>query len=123
MTANENTNENTNERFIGIDSLIAALSNYPEAQVLIQTIEPFIPLIMREGTGVYNDFISYAVDGKWTELDEEMWAKMTEDERDKLSDNILQDARIAVDNQYQRNLLARQMAFKIVTSMLSVILL
>ena len=116
-------NENINEKFISIDTLIAALSNYPEAQVLIQTIEPFVPLIMREGVGAYNDFVAYAVEGKWTELDEEMWAKMTEDERDKLSDSVLRDARVAVDNQYQRNLLARQMAFKIVTSMLSVILL
>jgi len=121
MSTNENNS--SSEKFISIDTLISALSNYPEAQVLLQTIEPFIPLIMREGIGAYNDFVSYAVDGKWTELDEEMWSKMTEDERDKLSDSILQDARIAVDNQYQRNLLARQMAFKVVTSMLSVILL
>jgi hypothetical protein len=116
-------NEKTNERFISIESIIDALSNHPEAQTLIKTIQPFIPLIIREGSVIYEDFISYAVEGKWTELDEAMWAKMTEDERDQLSDQILQEARVAVDNQYQRNLLARQMAFKVATSLLSVILL
>ena len=125
MTTNENPNGPpvVNGRFISIDMLIASLANYPEAQVLIQTIEPFIPLIMREGVNIYEDFISYAAEGKWTELDEAMWEKMTEDERDKLSNQILQEARRTVDNQYQRNLLARQMAFKIATSLISVILL
>jgi len=125
MTTNENSNDPSvvNGRFISIDVLIASLANYPEAQVLVQTIEPFIPLIMREGMNIYNDFISYAEEGKWTELDEAMWEKMTEDERDKLSNQILQEARISVDNQYRRNLLARQIAFKVATSMLTVILL
>lgn len=116
-------NEEPKDRAITMASLIVSLAKFPEVQMLLQTIQPFIPLILREGQNSYNDFISYAVEGKWTDLDIAMWEKMTEDERDLLSNQILRDARIAVDNQFQRNTLAKKMAFKVALSLLSTILL
>jgi len=123
MPENEGSPHIINGRFISIDSIISALADFPETQALIQIIQPFIPLIIREGQNAYNDFVMYASDGRWAELDNAMWEKMTEDERDLLSNKVLMDARIAVDNQFQREKLAKQITIKIVTSLLSVLLL
>lgn len=118
----DNHENNFNDRFISIDDVIAALENYPEAQMLVKVVRPYIPLIMREGTHVYMDFIRYATQGQWVELDRAMWEKMTEDERDKLSEQILLDARRVVDNQYRRNKLAKEIGVKITTSLLLALL-
>lgn len=105
-----------------IDLIIAGLQSHPQVQLLIQTIRPYIPVIIREGQDFYEDFISYAVEGKWTELDQKAWSKMTEEERDELSAEILAEARDAVENQFRRNKLAKEIAFKVATSLLSTLL-
>jgi len=105
-----------------INTIIAALASYPQIQMLLQTIQPFLPVISREGQTFYDDFISYAVEGKWTELDSVVWEKMTDDERDTLANSVLIEARRAVDNQYGRNKTAKEVALKVATSILLSIL-
>ena len=101
-----------------INTIITALSSHPQVQMLIQTIQPYLPLIAREGESMYNDFVSYAVEGKWTELDSAVWEKMTEEERSELARSVLIEAREAVDNQYRRAKLAKEAAIKVATSLL-----
>jgi len=101
-----------------INTIIAALASHPQMQMLLQTIQPFLPVISREGQSLYDDFISYAVEGKWTELDSAVWEKMTDDERDALASSVLVEARQAVDNQYGRNKTAKEVALKVATSIL-----
>jgi hypothetical protein len=105
-----------------IDLLIAGLQAHPQVQLLLSTIRPYLPVIIREGESFYNDFISYAVEGKWTELDESVWTKMTEEEKDALSNQVLIEARESVDNQFSRNKTAREVAFKTATSIISAML-
>jgi hypothetical protein len=101
-----------------INTIIAVLSSHPQIQMLLQTIQPYLPVIAREGQSLYEDFISYSVEGKWTELDAKVWEKMTEDERDSLANSVLYEARQAVDNQYRRNKQAKEAAIKVATSIL-----
>ena len=105
-----------------INVIIAALGSHPQIQMLLQTINPYLPLISREGQSLYDDFIAYAVEGKWTELDSVVWEKMTDDERDALADSILVEARQAVDNQYRRNKEGKEIALKVATSILLALL-
>ena len=107
---------------MNIDLIINALEMHPEVQMLLKTIRPYLPVIVRGGQTVYEDFISYAVEGKWTELDQKMWGQMTEDERDALSSQVLVEARRAVDNQYERDKLAKQTALKVASALLLAIL-
>jgi hypothetical protein len=101
-----------------INVIIAALSSHPQLQMLIQTIQPYLPVISREGQGMYDDFISYVVEGKWTELDSAVWEKMTEEERSALAKTVLYEARQAVDNQFRREKVAKETAVKVATSIL-----
>jgi len=105
-----------------ITLLLAGLQSHPQVQLLVSSIQPYMPVIMREGEDFYEDFISYAVKGKWTELDDAVWSKMTEEERDKLSNEVLIEARKAVDNQFRRNELAKEAAFKVATSLIKTML-
>lgn len=107
---------------MNLELIIAGLQAHPQIQLLISVIRPYLPLIIREGESFYNDFISYAVDGKWTKLDEMAWSKMTEEERDILSDKVLVEARNAVDNQFSRNKFAKEMALKAASSILATVL-
>jgi len=100
------------------NALIAALSAHPQIQMLIQVIQPYLPVIAREGDSLYHDFISYAVEGKWTELDAAVWEKMTEEERSVLAKSVLNEAREAVDNQYRRQKTAKETGIKVATSLL-----
>jgi hypothetical protein len=103
---------------VDINLIIAALSAHPQIQVLIQSIYPYLPVVAREGEGLYNDFVSYVVEGKWVELDACVWQKMTEEERSELSKSILIDARKAVDNQYRRSKTSKEVAIKVASSIL-----
>jgi len=105
-----------------INLIIAALGANPQVQMLLQTIQPYLPVISREGESLYADFISYAVEGKWTELDSVVWEKMTEEERTVLANSVLYEARQAVDNQYNRNKTAKEVAVKVATSILLALL-
>jgi len=107
---------------MNIDTIIGALESHPQIQMLLLTIKPFLPVIIREGKTAYEDFLSYSVEGKWVELDQKMWSKMTEDERDVLSSQVLEEARQSVDNQYQRDKTARETAIKIASALLLAIL-
>ena len=105
-----------------IDLIIAALKAHPQIQMLLQAIQPYLPVIMREGESLFSDFVSYAVDGKWPELDRAVWAKMTQEERDKLAATVLEEARDAVDNQFRRNKEAKKAAIQVATALLTALL-
>jgi len=107
---------------LNIDLLISALDASPEVKLIITTLKPYLPMLMREGQEFYDDFISFVVDGKWTELDAVAWEKMTEDERDELSDTILIEARAAVDKQFKREKLAKEISFKVAIALLTFII-
>ncbi len=104
-----------------ISDVLGSIANDPRTQAIFTTLGPYIPAIKREGIKFYNDVISYAVEGKWTELDEMAWEKMTNEERNALSDQILSDARDAVDNELARKQFARELILKLVGILLTLV--
>ena len=107
---------------IDLTSLFGVFGSDPRLQAIFTTLTPYIPAIKREGEAFYQDVMSYAVEGKWTELDELAWKKMTEDERDALSAQILADARDAVDREFERKKFFRECVVRLAGSLLTMLL-
>lgn len=101
---------------IDLDSLIERIQYDPNAKEVIEAVKPYLPAIQRLGAEAFEDLISYASARAWIELDRKMWPNLTEDERDMLSNNILKDARKAVDNMYERNQAVKSMVMRAVLS-------
>ena len=105
-----------------ITDLIALLQTDPQTQALVQSIAPYVPALQRNGMSFYEDVLKYAVQGQWAEADCVAWGKMTDEERDNLASSVLDEARNAVDREYEREQLAKEVALKIVISLLTSLL-
>ncbi len=97
-----------------LDDLLAD----PKYSAVVSVLRPYIPALRRMGVDFYNDVLATAIAGDWPLFDKKMWAKMTEDERDAASTALLEEARGAVDHAYEREQLAKELAFKLVGSIL-----
>lgn len=97
---------------------ISELMANPQYVSIVSTLRPYIPALQRMGVEFYEDVIRDAIAGDWETFDEKLWVKMTEDERDAASDALLAEARDAVDRAYERDQLAKELAFKLVGSVL-----
>lgn len=105
-----------------ISTLLTTLQAQPQVSVIVEALTPFLPAIKREGQEFASDLITTITHSDWSEVDALAWSKMTDDERDTLSNQVLKDARVAVDAEYERKTLARQIAFKVATSLLTSLL-
>lgn len=105
-----------------LDSLLEQLGNNENVKIVVETLRPFFPVLKRESEELVDEFIDFVVKGEWTEVDRLMWEKMTDDERDQLSQEVLSEARDAVDAAFRRNEFAKQVAFKVATSLLTALL-
>ena len=90
----------------------------PTFAAVVETLRPYIPAIQRTGRTFYNDVIRLAISGEWDQLNTVAWKHMTENERDAASNALLVQAREAVDNAYEREKLAREIAYKAVGTIL-----
>lgn len=98
---------------------IGALINDERLKPFVEVLRPYIPAIQREGVMFYNDVLKYCITGEWDQLTAEAWKVMTEDERDAASTQLLQEARDAVDRNFEREKMAREIIFKLALSVLT----
>lgn len=97
---------------------IADIISNPKLMAIAEVITPYLPGLQRMGQEFIDDVLVSAVLGDWQTVDRKVFEKMTEDERDKLSMQVLQQAQEAVDREFARCSMAKEIAFKIVTTLL-----
>jgi hypothetical protein len=107
---------------MNLAEILDAVSGQEEVAAVIEALSPYIPAIQREGWEFANEVVNSAVAGEWTEVDRIAWAKMTDDERDQLSNLILKEARDAVARIFKREKLAKEVALKVAIALVTVLL-
>jgi len=100
------------------ETLFAGLATNPQLAAVISSIKPYIPALKRAGTEMFDDVVSLASKGLWTEADRIMWVNMTDDERNELYSDVLTASRDAVDRMYERQQLVKETAMKVAMSIL-----
>jgi hypothetical protein len=101
---------------------LGGMMNDPRLASVFAVLRPYIPAIQREGQSLYNDVIKSAILGDWDQVNTVAWRYMTDDERDKASAELLKEAQDAVDSNYRREQLAREIAFKLIGALLTSLL-
>jgi hypothetical protein len=96
--------------------------NTPAVQSVIAALEPYIPVLRREGLKFAQDFIVLATQGGWVAAMESAWPKMTEQERDNASRVMLIEAQEAVDDAFESNVLAKEISLKLVYALMMMLL-
>lgn len=107
---------------MNIQEIIDKLNHDTKTQAVVTALQPFFGVIQREGQKFADDLIKSLIDKDYNAVNELVWQKMTESERDAYSDEVLQAAMKEVDRQYELQKMAKEAAFKIVTSLLSALL-
>lgn len=67
----------------------------------LAVIRPYLPALKRLGKAAVDTFMDGVKQRDWQRIDRELYASMTEDERDALSAQVLTDARAAVERKYE----------------------
>ena len=73
----------------------------PAVKAVYDAIEPYFPVLKRLGKSAMGTFLEGLKQQDWARIDRELYAQMTEDERDVLSGQVLADARRAVHTAYE----------------------
>jgi len=103
-----------------VEQLMEYFHTDSQALQVISGVEPYIAALIRQISNEQDDelieqFKEAVAKRSWIDLDELMWPYMTEDERDKLSNDVLQEARQAVMAMAVGEKILRQIIVKIVT--------
>ncbi len=98
---------------------VAELFPDGNSSVVLDVIEPYFPVLKRLGSQAVERFLDGAMQQDWARIDRELYAEMTEDERDALSDTVLADARKAVQQAYESS---RKWNWDLTKILLSVVL-
>ena len=101
---------------------LTTIINDPKLSSVVSVLRPYIPAIQREGLSLYNDVIKYAILGDWDQVNVAAWKHMTEEERDSASADLLKEAQDAVDANYRREQLAKEIAFKLIGALLTALI-
>jgi len=75
----------------------------PGMKAMFDAITPYFPVLKRLGTSAISSFIDGLRNQDWTRIDRDLYAEMTEAERDALGAQVLLDARAAVKAAYEAN--------------------
>lgn len=68
---------------------------------ILDVIEPYLPVLGRLGSTAFDAFVAAVHNRDWQRIDRELYAEMTEDERDALGQAVLAEARQAVQQEYE----------------------
>jgi hypothetical protein len=98
---------------------VAEIAPKGVSNAVLDVIEPYFPALKRLGTDAVTRFLDGALQQDWARVDRELYADMTEDERDALSASVLVDARQAVKAAYESS---RQWSGDLTKTLLSVVL-
>lgn len=80
---------------------VSELSQNGNSSVVLAAIEPYFPILKRLGSAAVERFLDGVMQRDWARINRELYAEMTEDERDALSAAVLADARKAVQKAYE----------------------
>lgn len=94
-----------------------------DAQDILRIIGPYLPALRRVSDEVYEGFLKYFQNKEWEEIDALLYEKMTDEERKDLLDSVYQGAREAAIARFERIKLEKELAWKILTSILIKIVL
>ena len=75
----------------------------PGMKSILDAIEPYFPVLKRLGKSAVDIFLAGLRYQDWARIDRDLYAEMTEAERDALSAKVLLDARAAVKAAYEAN--------------------
>jgi hypothetical protein len=115
MSSSEMTNERSDRVF---EQIFAGLAANPQLTAVIASLQPYIPALKRDGMEYFDELVSFASKGKWSDADKLMWALMTDEERNALFKDVLAAARDAVDAEYDRKQLVKEAAMKAAMSII-----
>ena len=80
---------------------VAELVPTGNSSAVLAVIEPYFPVLKRLGSAAVTRFLDGVMQRDWARIYRELYAEMTEDERDTLSAAVLADARKAVHTAYE----------------------
>lgn len=89
-----------------------------DAQDVLRIIGPYLPVLRRASDEVYEGFLKHFNNREWESIDLLLYEKMTKEERADLLDSVYQDARAAAIARFERIKLEKELAWKILTSIL-----
>jgi hypothetical protein len=98
---------------------VAKLVASGNSNVVLDAIEPYLPVLKRLGSQAVERFLDGVLNQDWARIDRELYAAMSEDERDALSATVLADARQAVKAAYESS---RKWRGDLMQTLLSVVL-
>jgi len=82
-------------------NVVADLIPDVNSSAILDVIEPYFPVLKRLGSQAVTRFLDGASQQDWERVNRELYAEMTEDERDVLGAAVLADARKAVKEAYE----------------------
>lgn len=107
---------------IDFETVKALAGTNPAMKSTFDAVGPYLPVLKRLGKDGLDVFLDGVKNQDWDRIDRELYAKMTEDERDALSADVLKAARDAVklaheaDREWQGDLL--RLALSLVLSLI-----
>ena len=107
---------------MNLQEVIDSLEADPKTQAVVAVLTPFLGAMKREGQEFANDLIQQLLIADFASVNELAWSKMTEEERDAYSDVVLKEAMAEVDRQFELQKMAKEMAFKVASSLLTMLL-
>jgi hypothetical protein len=81
---------------ISYDTVKSVLGDDPAMEPTFNAVSPYLPVVKRLGKDGLDILLNGLRTQDWERIDRELYEKMTEDERDALSAEVLKDAREAV---------------------------
>jgi len=97
-----------------VGDILEKLEGDQEAIKLLPLIQPYLTVLSREeGKDKVDKFMNLFIKQEWQDLDSWLWPKMTDDERDALSAQVLDAARKTVDNLHLSDKIMKKVALKI----------
>lgn len=94
------------ESTINLDTVLGLIGGADANEnnsALLAVIRPYLPALKRLGKAAVDTFMDGVKQRDWQRIDRELYASMTEDERDALSAQVLTDARAVVAKRYETN--------------------
>jgi hypothetical protein len=81
-------------------------------KVVLEAVKPYLPALGRAAQHVFEGFIKHFLNKNWPRIDMLMYVHMTQEERDKLENEVLSGARNAVIGKLDTIALTKELAFK-----------
>lgn len=89
------------ESTINLEAFTSLMGEDSGMNETLAVIRPYLPALKRLGKAAVDTFMDGVKSRDWDRIDRELYATMTEDERDALSDQVLSDARAVVQKKYE----------------------